>query len=69
LKINDGERIVVNDGMSPKTKFIFDKFPNNEKMSGKKGRHSKLRFRGNDIEEGEKIIQDFNCAVELKILV
>ena len=76
--------------MSPKTRFVYDTFPQRETCSyqssdpnsdksekficvpiyGIKGSKNKTKMKlGHNIENGEIILDEFRCAIQLKILI
>lgn len=54
--------------MSSKTKFIYETFSNKGLKLGS-GLTSLIESTGNNIENGEKIIDLFSCAIRMKILI
>ena len=57
------------DRMDQMTKFIYDNFTENSKFKARIDGVKVYRPSNNNLINGEKIFDEFNCAVQMKILI
>ena len=61
------QHVIIVDAMSPKTRFVYDTFTNHAGGAGSNS-HSNTNS-GNNIESGERILDEYACAMDMKVLV